>query len=188
MALVKTLSVRQPYATFICAGVKKVENRTWKTDYRGRLLIHASGDNVAYPDTIDTPEAWRNELIRLFDREEEEQWTESMKNFDILQDMCDYFYHRPDNDEILVTDWLKPAVKQYGYAMPNQAIIGECVLADIVQDSDDPFAEPGAYHWIMEKPVIYKKYIMNVFGKLRLWTFDIPELETISVTDVSKIR
>lgn len=36
----KTLSIRQPWATAICCGLKDVENRTWSTDYRGRVLIH----------------------------------------------------------------------------------------------------------------------------------------------------
>jgi hypothetical protein len=38
----KALSVRQPWAWLIVAGYKDVENRSWRTDYRGRLLIHAS--------------------------------------------------------------------------------------------------------------------------------------------------
>ena len=38
----KTLSVRQPWAWLICQGMKTVENRTWRTSYRGRLAIHAS--------------------------------------------------------------------------------------------------------------------------------------------------
>lgn len=38
----KALSIRQPWASLICRGTKDVENRTWKTKYRGKLLIHAS--------------------------------------------------------------------------------------------------------------------------------------------------
>ncbi|MDR1938251.1 MAG: ASCH domain-containing protein [Tannerellaceae bacterium] len=37
----KTLSIKQPWAYLICAGIKDVENRTWNTNYRGRILIHA---------------------------------------------------------------------------------------------------------------------------------------------------
>ena len=33
---------KQPYAQLICCGIKDVENRTWKTSVRGRVLIHAS--------------------------------------------------------------------------------------------------------------------------------------------------
>ena len=38
----KVLSVRQPYANLICKGIKDVENRSRRTNYRGLLLIHAS--------------------------------------------------------------------------------------------------------------------------------------------------
>ena len=38
----KALSIRQPWASMICSGIKDVENRTWKTNYRGKLLIHSS--------------------------------------------------------------------------------------------------------------------------------------------------
>ena len=38
----KVLSIRQPFADFILAGTKWVENRTWRTQHRGPLWIHAS--------------------------------------------------------------------------------------------------------------------------------------------------
>jgi hypothetical protein len=38
----KVISIRNPWANLIVRGIKPVENRTWKTDYRGPLLIHAS--------------------------------------------------------------------------------------------------------------------------------------------------
>ena len=41
-ALMKALSIRQPYAWLIVAGHKPIENRTWLVHYRGPLLIHAS--------------------------------------------------------------------------------------------------------------------------------------------------
>ncbi|MDR0568176.1 MAG: ASCH domain-containing protein [Spirochaetaceae bacterium] len=44
----KTLSVYQPYATLICAGVKTVENRKWTTKHRGKPLIHASGKEHSF--------------------------------------------------------------------------------------------------------------------------------------------
>ena len=38
----KALSLQQPWAWLICAGIKDVENRDWRTNYRGRVYIHAS--------------------------------------------------------------------------------------------------------------------------------------------------
>ena len=36
------LSVRQPWADLIVDGIKDVENRSWSTNFRGFILIHAS--------------------------------------------------------------------------------------------------------------------------------------------------
>ena len=38
----KVLSIREPWATLIINGYKDYEFRTWKTNYRGKILIHAS--------------------------------------------------------------------------------------------------------------------------------------------------
>ncbi|WP_430611554.1 ASCH domain-containing protein [Flavobacterium sp. JP2137] len=38
----KALSIKQPWAELIALGIKNIENRTWKTSFRGRFLIHAS--------------------------------------------------------------------------------------------------------------------------------------------------
>lgn len=37
----KTITVKQPYASLIAAGIKEYEFRTWNSKYRGKLLIHA---------------------------------------------------------------------------------------------------------------------------------------------------
>jgi hypothetical protein len=42
----KALSIRQPYAWLIVNGHKDIENRTWRTPFRGRVLIHAG---INYP-------------------------------------------------------------------------------------------------------------------------------------------
>lgn len=43
----KTLSVRQPYASLLCAGIKDIENRSWKpANLPCRILIHASSAKI----------------------------------------------------------------------------------------------------------------------------------------------
>ena len=37
----KVITIKQPFATLIAEGLKEYEFRTWKTNYRGELLIHA---------------------------------------------------------------------------------------------------------------------------------------------------
>lgn len=37
----KVITIKQPWATLIAEGYKEYEFRTWKTKYRGDILIHA---------------------------------------------------------------------------------------------------------------------------------------------------
>ena len=37
----KVITIKQPFASLIAAGLKEYEFRTWKTKYRGEILIHA---------------------------------------------------------------------------------------------------------------------------------------------------
>lgn len=55
--MIPCLSIRQPYAWLIVQGIKPVENRTWATKLRGRVLIHAG---ITYPkrDHRDDLETW----------------------------------------------------------------------------------------------------------------------------------
>jgi hypothetical protein len=48
----RALSICQPWAWAIVHGYKTVENRTWRPDYAGPLVIHASrsGRYLARPD------------------------------------------------------------------------------------------------------------------------------------------
>lgn len=50
------LSIRQPWCYFILRAGKDVENRTWPTNFRGPVLIHAS-------KTVDPDD--RDEVRRL---------------------------------------------------------------------------------------------------------------------------
>ena len=42
----KVLSLTEPCATLIKNGIKRVETRSWKTNYRGELYIHASKTKI----------------------------------------------------------------------------------------------------------------------------------------------
>lgn len=43
----KVISIKEPFATLITNGMKKIETRSWKTNYRGEIFIHASGKTLA---------------------------------------------------------------------------------------------------------------------------------------------
>ncbi len=59
----KTITLKQPWASLVANGYKKYEFRSWKTKYRGDILIHAgkgidkdaiekvTGLNLEYPSS-----------------------------------------------------------------------------------------------------------------------------------------
>ncbi len=48
--MVKALTIRPPWAWAVIYGGKDVENRRWRTTYRGPLLIHAGKEPDPDPD------------------------------------------------------------------------------------------------------------------------------------------
>lgn len=55
----KVLSLLEPWASLIKENVKRIETRSWKTNYRGELYIHASkkiltkNDRIKYKEILD---------------------------------------------------------------------------------------------------------------------------------------
>lgn len=60
----KVLSLKEPFATLIKNKKKYIETRSWKTNYRGELYIHASIAKIG--KSIDG----RDELIKLINNDE----------------------------------------------------------------------------------------------------------------------
>jgi len=42
------LSIKNPWAYLVVLGIKDIENRSWKTNYRGKLLIHATQTPIKF--------------------------------------------------------------------------------------------------------------------------------------------
>jgi len=54
-AEMKAITIQQPWAEMIARGLKRVENRTWRTSHRGPLAIHA-GKSMATLDRENAAE------------------------------------------------------------------------------------------------------------------------------------
>jgi hypothetical protein len=59
----KCLSIRQPWAMLVLAGYKQFETRSWQTQYRGRLAIHA-GRSLAEETVHLCQRPWLRGLLR----------------------------------------------------------------------------------------------------------------------------
>lgn len=50
----KAITIKQPWASLICKGIKDIENRTWKTNFRGRILVHCGAKRLKYDNWYDS--------------------------------------------------------------------------------------------------------------------------------------
>jgi hypothetical protein len=57
----KAISIQQPFAALIATGQKRLETRTWQTDYRGPLLICAGAKSHSLLDFYD----FQSEILGL---------------------------------------------------------------------------------------------------------------------------
>ena len=69
--IMKALSIKQPYATLIANGIKTLEVRSWRTNYRGSLVIVSSKQPdreamLKYP-LQDAPQGVTVALVELVD-------------------------------------------------------------------------------------------------------------------------
>lgn len=152
----KVLSVKQPWASLICSGIKDVENRTWKCPqkYIGqRVLIHAGKtiDNNA----VDKIAVFNGALAQLLQNG-------IYKNEFPLGSIIGIV-------EIVGCEINYPSIwaeKSTGVLIGNKFYH---------KNGEEPI-----YNWVLANPICFDKPILNVKGKLGFWDYDLPEeYETI---------
>ncbi|WDF45271.1 ASCH domain-containing protein [Chryseobacterium sp. KACC 21268] len=172
MKPIKALSIKQPWASLIAHGIKDIENRTWKTNFRGRIYIHASAKWVPQPKGFTTyGKIYTDEQWRYIIAEYEESLT-----------------------PILVP--VKPDAENNN-ELPLSAIIGEVNIVDCVINHSSIWAEKTEgvlagnhffyerpiWNWVLANAVLYEKPILNVKGKLSFWEPAIDIAECIGCSE-----
>lgn len=146
----KTLTVKQPWAYLICAGIKDIENRTWKCPqkYIGqRVLIHASAKPIVNGDCIS-------------------HW--------LTKDQYKTIAFDTKPDKQLDTCFLE----HYNSAIIGSVAIVDCVInhhsiwaeKTPVTKLYDKWQKP-IYNWVLDNPVLFDKPILEVKGKLSFWEY-----------------
>ena len=155
---VKVLSVKNPFAYLILQGGKDVENRTWTTDYRGRLYIHVSGDTL--PFLTDEPNLTDDYARKL----------------EVFLDTLAEYYSKCDIEKGTTAESFMNAVIDNPelWLLKSQSIIGYVDLVDIIQNSSSPWSIEGQYHWILKNPTLLENPIRQVKGRLGLWNYNLP--------------
>lgn len=147
----KVLTVSQPYAFLIAAGIKPIENRTWKTNYRGKILIHASAK-------------W-HKRGRL---------TEQLFTYDQFQSLPDAIKQKMIGQGGFQYGAIIGEVEIIDCVINHPNIWAE--KTDGVTDSNtNEFIpksnQPIIYNWVLKNPILYPKPITGIKGKLQLWNF-----------------
>ncbi len=141
----RALSVRQPWAWLIMYAGKDVENRSWRTDYRGEILIHA-GKRWDNDIRVGTKNIYLYALENLLD--------DHGLSFDFLK------------------RWAAANKRQtLADAFQLGGVIGKVEIVDCVQNHESQWAVDGQWHWVLANPQPLDFYLC----KGRLGLFDIKE-------------
>jgi len=154
------LSIRNPWAWAIIAGLKPVENRAWKTSFRGRIAVHTCGDLIVGRDDIDVLERYEGIL---------EPVAEALiaRPADFARHLGRLVYLGPDEALRATVAALSrvPLREEPGY------IIGEVDIVDCVKGFDSPWALRGAWQFVLANPAAYSEPI-PAKGKLNFWQWE----------------
>ena len=145
----KTLSVKQPWAYLICSGIKDIENRTWRTSYRGRVLIHASAKC-----TMD---------IRMFLNMTSQQMDQVYKIADSLGQNFEAIKCGAIIGSVEIVD----CVVNHPSVWAEKSEKGQC-------DITGKWIKP-IYNWVLANPILFDEPILNIKGKLGFWDYEFSE-------------
>ena len=162
----KTLSVKQPFAYLLCAGIKDIENRSWKLPKKYKnewVLIHASAKMV---DNLK-PDGCTSHLFSEWQRREiKNAFPHSGIDRDYPGNIYSPFYF---------------------FKHDLGAIIGAVKFSDCVINHPSIWAEKSdnmdqvfmgfkkIYNWVVSDAILFDKPILDVKGKLGFWDYDLPE-------------
>lgn len=148
----KALSIKQPFASLIVLGIKDIENRTWYTNYRGRIYVHASAKPakslISSCLTLEQCEVAGIELRKtiqpLFNNTKQFPHSAIIGEVDIIDCI-------PDHTSI----WSEHNTTK------KKIIYGKEITIDV-----------PVFNWVLANPVKYRRPILNVNGKLSFWEFN----------------
>lgn len=136
----KAISIKQPWAYLICAGIKDIENRTWRLPekYKGeRVFIQASAAKCEFNFTSKQYELFRKLNMR--------RWY----NND--------FYKSAIIGSVRFVDCV----------INHPSIWAE--KSEVGQDEQTNEWFKPIYNWVAADPILFDEPILNVKGKLSFW-------------------
>ena len=145
----KVLTIKQPWAYLIAAGLKDIENRTWKCPekYIGqRILIHASAKPISSGNCIS----------HLLNENQYRLVTFKAPTKQPL-DIC--------------------FLKHYNSAIIGSVEIVDCVInhpSIWAEKTNLPeqLSNECIWNWVLANPILFDEPILGVKGKLGFWNYE----------------
>lgn len=138
----KALTIRQPFASLIAIGEKKIETRSWNTAYRGPLAIHSSKSFSKFEKDICKRRPYRDCLKK-----------HGLSELDLplgaIIAVCELVEIIP-TEKFIRSDW------------PHLIFANELIFGNF---------EKGRYAWLIKDVRILEKPI-EFTGRLGLWDLD----------------
>ena len=155
----KAITMKQPWASLIVHGIKDIENRSWRTNFRGRVLIHASGSH-GRKFSVDLTDAQTKAAFATIAKE---TMFGNMPFGAIIGsvEIVDCVINHP-------SIW---AEKTENYTVSMNPKIHENITGKKV-----------VYNWVLANPVLFKKPI-PAKGKLSFWEYDGLSMQAKKIVD-----
>lgn len=143
----KALTIKQPWASLIAHGIKDIENRSWKTKYRGRIFIHCSATTKFKVELTDPQMIAALPFIKNL-------MTGNVPFGAII-------------GEVDIIDC----------TLNHESIWAEQMAYDVCPYTGIHIlrkGQPYIWNWVLANPVLYDKPILNVKGRLSFWEYEKP--------------
>jgi len=167
----KVLSIKQPWASLIASGIKDIENRTWKTNFRGRILIHASGNPAG-------------SFFQILSK----QQLESIKPSWLIE-VLKKGERSAIIGEVDIVDCVINHSSIWAEKIHKQPFCRDCAdEGGVCPNSGKPCDEKvkPIYNWVLSNPVLYDPPILNIKGKQSFWQYNpsrLAEAEEVALTN-----
>lgn len=163
----KALSIKQPWAYLIASGIKDIENRTWKTNFRGRIYIHASAKMANF---------WLTPQSSIVDKEINKI---SINDYESTTGLFSAIIGEVDIVDCVINHpsiWAEKTPFREADDFMDQA--DERNYYKNIEPNIKPI-----YNWVLANPVLYEKPILNVKGKLSFWQTDYQHCEDCNAVE-----
>jgi len=147
----KALTIKQPWADLIVSGIKDIENRTWRTKFRGRIYVHASQKHAC--DKWEIPHLLNDQQLDSLNSDQEHELVNGI--------------------------WLKSSiigeVEIVDCVLNHSSIWAEKMEYDVCPETGLHILRKDQkyiWNWVLANPVKYKNPIQGVIGSLSFWEYE----------------